>query len=156
MDRLSERKHLLNSLDNSRRLLDNDGVSAAMDQFTHQAFELVTSDAARKAFDLSAEGEQTRDRYGRHVTGQSLLLARRLVEAGVTFVTVRMSGWDDRTDRTRSAKQRTGLRRWIGRFDASILYERGLDRQVMVMSMGEFGRTPRINQKRGAQTTGVR
>lgn len=149
MARLSDRKQLLNSLDSSRRLLDSEGVSAAMDQFTRQAFELVTSDAARKAFDLSMEKDQTRDRYGRNSTGQSMLLARRLVEAGVTFVTVRVSGWDDHGQIERSMRNKgpaydQGLATLIGD-----LYDRGLDRQVMVVSMGEFGRTPRVNQNAG-------
>ena len=69
-----------------------------MDRFQQQAYELVTSDATRKAFDIGSEDAKLRDRYGRHTFGQSTLLARRLVEAGTTFVTVHYGGWDHHWD----------------------------------------------------------
>ena len=150
LGRLDTRRGLLKSLDAQRRMVDNDGVSAALDQFTRQAFELLTTDAAREAFDLTHETDAMRDRYGRTLTGQSLLLARRLVEAGVTFVTVRMNdSWDDH------ANIEKGMRNKGPAFDRGLaalvsdIYERGLDRDVLVVAMGEFGRTPRINPSGG-------
>lgn len=148
-DRLDERRGLLSALDHGQRIADNQGVADSLDQFTREAFELVTSDRARQAFDMSAEDPRVRDRYGRNTMGQSLLLARRLVEAGVTFVTVQIGGWDDHGQIARSM-QRKGPS-----YDAGVaalvadLYDRGLDRDVMLVSMGEFGRTPRVNTNAG-------
>jgi len=148
--RLDTRRDLLKSLDAGRRVIDNDGVSASLDQFTRQAFEMLTTEQARKAFDLRNESESVRERYGRNTTGQSLLLARRLVEAGVTFVTVRMNeSWDDHGGIEKAMRKKgpafdRGLAALIGE-----LYERGLDRDVMVVAMGEFGRTPRVNKSGG-------
>jgi len=156
LGRLDDRRGLLQSLDAQRRMVDNEGVSAALDQFTRQAFEMLTSDGAREAFDLSQETEAVRDRYGRTLTGQSLLLARRLVESGVTFVTVRMNdSWDDHTNIEKSMRNKgpafdRGLAALIGD-----IYERGLDRDVMVVAMGEFGRTPRINSSAGRDHWGA-
>lgn len=156
LGRLDTRRGLLQSLDAQRRMVDNEGVSAALDQFTRQAFEMLTSDGAREAFDLSKESEAVRDRYGRTLTGQSLLLARRLVESGVTFVTVRMNdSWDDHTNIEKSMRNKgpafdRGLAALI-----SDIYERGLDRDVMVVAMGEFGRTPRVNPSAGRDHWGA-
>lgn len=156
LGRLDTRRDLLKSLDARRRLLDNEGVAAALDQFTRQAFEMLTTDGARRAFDLSQETESVRDRYGRTLVGQSLLLARRLVEAGVTFVTVRMNdSWDDHTNIERSMRNKgpafdRGLAALVGD-----LYDRGLDRDVLVVAMGEFGRTPRVNANAGRDHWGA-
>src|SRR5262245_44525069 len=90
LERLSDRRSLLASLEQQRRLADSQGTAETLDHFTREAFDLVTGDGARKAFDIASEPERTRDAYGRSNAGQSLLLARRLVEAGVTFVTVRV------------------------------------------------------------------
>src|SRR5690606_10184582 len=79
---------------NLRRDADSSGALEAMDRFDQKAFELVTGDAARKAFDINSADPRLRDRYGRHSWGQSTLLAKRLVEAGTTFVTVHFGGWD--------------------------------------------------------------
>ena len=149
LERLSDRRTLLASLDRERRGADSQGVADTVDHFTREAFELVTGDRARQAFDIGAEDARTRDRYGRHTTGQSLLLARRLVEAGVTFVTVRVGGWDDHVQIEQRMKEKgpafdQGLAALV-----SDLHERGLDRDVLVVAMGEFGRTPRINASAG-------
>jgi Protein of unknown function (DUF1501) len=149
MERLSDRRTLLSSLDHERRLADAQGVAETVEHFTREAFELVTGDRARKAFDLAAEDVRTRDRYGRHTTGQSLLLARRLAEAGATFVTVRVGGWDDHGQIEQRMKEKgpaydQGMAALV-----SDLHERGLDRDVLVVAMGEFGRTPRINASAG-------
>lgn len=153
--RLSNRRALLTSLDRSRRVVDNHGVSDAMDQFSTQAFEMVTGDQARKAFDIAAENAKARDRYGRTIVGQSMLLARRLVEAGVTFVTVRVTGWDDHQQIANRMKQKgpaydQGLAALV-----TDLYQRGLDRDVLVVAMGEFGRTPRVNKTAGRDHWGA-
>ncbi len=146
-DRLKSRKELLVSFDEDRRIVDNRGTAESMDRFESKAFEMITGDLARKAFDLEQEQDETRDRYGRTDDGQNLLLARRLVEHGVTFVTVRIGGWDNHRDLARSMKQRRP------KFDQGLaalvedLHERGLDQKVLVVAMGEFGRTPKINNR---------
>jgi hypothetical protein len=151
-DRLQNRQALLAGLDAARRTLDNHGVADAMDEFTHQAFEMVTGDAARIAFDLTQESDATRTLYGMTATGQDVLLARRLVEHGVTFVSVRMNtagSWDDHTQIAKRMQQKAPA------YDQAVaalvkdLYDRGLDRQVLVVAMGEFGRTPRVNKTAG-------
>ncbi len=147
--RLMDRRSLLAKLDLTRRLLDRDGVADAMDKFSHRAYEMVTGDRARNAFDLSQEDPHVRDAYGSDSIAQAMLLARRLVEAGVTFVTVNIQGWDDHD----KIAERIGRR--APRYDhamatlVSDIYARGLDRDVLVVAMGEFGRTPRINKKGG-------
>jgi len=151
-DRLEDRRSLLADFDVSRRIIDNKGVADATDSFTRQAFDLVTGDAARTAFDISQENAKTRDRYGMNSLGQNMLLARRLVERGVTFVTVRASSlgsWDDHRGVADRMKQKGPA---FDRGVASLvqdLHERGLDRKTMVVCMGEFGRTPRINGNAG-------
>ena len=94
LSRLEDRTGLLTELDTLRRDVDGSGLMDGIDVFNRTAYEMVTGPAARQAFDLSKESDKTRDRYGRTGFGQSLLMARRLVEAGVTFVTVKSNGWD--------------------------------------------------------------
>jgi hypothetical protein len=151
-ERLADRKKLLTYFDASRQTIDNAGVADAMDDFTHQAFEIVTGDAAQKAFDVEAEPDAIRDRYGRNSLGQNMLLARRLVEAGITFVTIRVNtlgSWDDHRDVAKAMKRKGPA------FDQGVaalvedLRERGLQKDVMIVGMGEFGRTPRINRNGG-------
>jgi len=153
--RLDDRKSLLASLDDSRRLLDTEGVVDSIDGFNRQAFDLLTGGAARRAFDVHEEPESLRQQYGRNTVGQSMLLARRLVEAGVTFVTVRVTGWDDHTKlvsrmNTKGPNYDRGAAALI-----SDLCQRGLDRDVLVVAMGEFGRTPRVNSKAGRDHWGA-
>lgn len=153
--RLDQRRQLLASLDESRRVLGTNQVAESMDEFTRQAFEMVTGDRARSAFDLDKETEVTRDRYGRTTFGQSMLLARRLVEAGVTFVSVRVGGWDDHNKIVSSMKAKGPA------FDHGVaalvhdIYERGLDQDVLIVAMGEFGRTPRVNANAGRDHWGA-
>lgn len=148
-NRLEDRRYLLSAFDARRRLADSEGVATSVDQFSREAFELVTSGKARRAFDIAAEPAALRDRYGRNSSGQGMLLARRLVEAGVTFVTVRIPGWDDHS-RIAEAMQKKGpdYDRAVAAL-VSDLHERGLDRDVLVVAMGEFGRTPRVNANAG-------
>ena len=155
LQRLGARKTLLGALDAQRRLADLQGASAAVDDFTYQAFDLITGEAARVAFDIDAEPDATRDAYGRTSNGQSLLLARRLVEHGVTCVTVRVTGWDDHNKIAERLKQKAPS------YDQGIaalvtdLFDRGLADDVLVVSMGEFGRTPRVNGNAGRDHWGA-
>ena len=153
--RLSDRKSLLGALDAQRRLADLQGASEAVDDFTYQAFDLITGDAARVAFDIDAEPDSIRDAYGRTSNGQSLLLARRLVEHGVTCVTVRVTGWDDHSKiadrlKTKAPSYDQGAAALV-----SDLHDRGLADDVLVVSMGEFGRTPRVNKNAGRDHWGA-
>ena len=150
--RLEDRRTLHADLDAASRRWEVGGttsdpaaVSASFDAFNGQAFDLLTGETGRRAFDISAEPDKIRDAYGRNALGQRMLLARRLVEAGVPFVKVRCTGWDDHKDlpgriRPRAAEYDPALAAMI-----TDLHERGLERKVLVVAMGEFGRTPRIN-----------
>jgi hypothetical protein len=149
LQRVNDRKGLLDALDENRRLVDTTRTAESIGKFNGQAFDLLTGDGARKAFNIGAENTRTRERYGRNTTGQSMLLARRLVEAGVSYVTVTVGSWDDHSkiaDRMKSKGPAydQGLAALIGD-----LHERGLNRDVLVVAMGEFGRTPRINKTAG-------
>lgn len=149
VDRLEDRRGLVSALDSQRRVADNQGIADSVDQFTREALEMVAGGKARKAFDIAAEDAKTRERYGKNSSGQGMLLARRLVEAGVTFVTVRVGGWDDHGN-IKQAMERKGPD-----YDRAVaalvtdLCDRGLDRDVLVIAMGEFGRTPRVNASAG-------
>jgi hypothetical protein len=151
-DRMGDRKKLLKYFDSTRRTVDNEGVAEAMDDFTRQAFEMVSGDGARVAFDIEQESDHVRDRYGRNSLGQNMLLARRLVEHGVTFVTVRansLGSWDDhRGIEDRMRKKGPGFDQGVAALITD-LEERGLAEQVMIVAMGEFGRTPRVNKNAG-------
>ena len=148
-DRLEDRRHLLSRLDRMNRRRDASGTMEGLDQFAARAYEMVTGPAARRAFDLSKVDPRLRDRYGRTRLGQSLLLARRLVEAGVTFVTVNDGGWDHHGQVFQSCRNQ------VPPLDQAIaalvqdLCASGLDRRVLVVVWGEFGRTPRINGGQG-------
>jgi hypothetical protein len=150
LGRFRNRRDLLRGLDNLRRDVDIMGSAEGYDRFYREAFEIVTSANCRTAFDIHREDPRVRDRYGRDTWGQSALLARRLVEAGVTYVTVNMGGWDTHNNNFQSLRTRN-----LPRYDQAIaaliedIYNRGLDRRVLVMCYGEFGRTPRINTTAG-------
>ena len=145
LDRLEDRRTLLSGFDNLRREADTSGAIEAMDRFNQQAFELVTGERARTAFDIDSEDPALRDRYGRNNWGQSTLLARRLVEAGSTLVTCHFGGWDNHWDLQRAYND------YLPRVDAALtslfedLTERGLYDSTLVVMCGEFGRTPRMN-----------
>jgi hypothetical protein len=149
LSRLEDRHYLLSKLDRMERERDMSGVIDGLDRFTAQAYEMVTGPAARQAFDLSREDPRLRDRYGRNRLGQSCLLARRLVEAGVTFVTISDGGWDHHGQVFDSCK------RQLPPLDAGVatlvedLYDRGLAEKVLLIVWGEFGRTPRVNGNAG-------
>jgi len=146
-DRLAKRKELLNSLDTVRRDIDTKGDLFGLDTFYRDGLEMVTDPKAHRAFDIAKEPIKLRDTYGRNDLGQCCLLARRLVEAGVTFVTIQAGGgWDTHGDNFKQLK--TSL---LPKYDLALtalvndLYDRGLQDDVLVMAMGEFGRTPKIN-----------
>lgn len=149
LDTVAERRDLLRTLDEGRRLLDTTGQAESLDAFRRQALELVTGDRTRTAFNLGRESPRVRDAYGRNALGQRLLLARRLVEAGVPFVNVRTFDWDDHQD------LETKMRARCPAYDRGLaglvrdLHDRGLAEKVLVVAMGEFGRTPRINPMAG-------
>ncbi|HEV3022230.1 MAG TPA: DUF1501 domain-containing protein, partial [Pirellulales bacterium] len=149
--RLQRRRGLLTSLDCLRRDLDTQGSIAGLDKFYADALEIVTSDKTRKAFDIKQEDDQLREEYGRNDLGQSCLLARRLVEAGVTFVSIEAGGgWDTHGDNFNALKKNL-----LPKFDRALaalvsdLDRRGQSSRVLVMALGEFGRTPRINPQAG-------
>lgn len=155
IDRLDDRRELLTSLDVRRRLNDLEGAATAVDDFSREAFELVHGSRARDAFDIAKESDKLRDEYGRNTFGQSMLLARRLIEAGVTCVTVRSTGWDDHNKIAQRMKDRSPQ---YDRGMASLindLVDRDMDRDVLVVAMGEFGRTPRVNRNAGRDHWGA-
>jgi hypothetical protein len=148
--RLQSRRSLLDDLDHQRRALDRSVSGRALDKHFERAFNLVTSPDARRAFDLSGENDRLRDRYGRNHFGQALLLARRLVEAGVRLVTVNWARddafWDTHADNFRMLKN-TLLPPFDLGFSALLedLVQRGMLDDTLVVCLGEFGRTPQIN-----------
>jgi hypothetical protein len=150
ISRLNNRQTLLASFDRMRADLDNRGDLAGTDRFGRQALEIITSPKAQAAFDMNREDDATRERYGRTSVGQRCLLARRLVEAGVTFVTVLSGGeWDTHTNNFEILKRDVPpVDRAVSALIAD-LYQRGLDRQVLLIVYGEFGRTPKINPQAG-------
>src|SRR5262249_25026853 len=106
LTRFKNRRELLRGMDDLRKAVDIAGTAEGFDKFYHDAFDIVTSEATRDAFDIHKEDPRLRDRYGRDSWGQSALLARRLVEAGVTYVTVNMGGWDTHANNFEGLKKR--------------------------------------------------
>ena len=157
--RLSDRVALRKSLDRMERAFDREGELGALDEFESQAVTLLTNPQTRDAFDLNQEDARTRDRYGRNAWGQQLLLARRLVEAGVEIITSNLSGplcgrvnnWDDHAV---NHHQFEALRFRMPTYDQAVsaliedIYARGLNKRVLVVVTGEFGRTPKIKYDR--------
>jgi hypothetical protein len=153
-DRLKDRRALLAGFDDARRTRDLRGEGDAQDQFSAQAFDLVTGPAARRAFDLDEEPSRLRDSYGRTSVGDSMLLARRLVEHGVTFVTLGTFDWDMHGT---LGKQMRSLAPAYDQAMAALvrdLHDRGLDRRVLVVALGEFGRAPQYAASPAAPQAG--
>ncbi|MDA0589419.1 MAG: DUF1501 domain-containing protein [Planctomycetota bacterium] len=155
---LRRRQNLLSALDVLPRRIDQSGTIPAVDTFQRQAVEMLAGTRMRSAFDLSQENDSTRRRYGETHWGKSLLTCRRLVEAGARFVQCqatfrlspeigRTSNWDDHSVNSDIFK---AYREKLPSFDQSVsaivedIYRRGLDRKVLFVFCGEFGRTPRI------------
>lgn len=146
--RFGDRRKLLQSFDNFRRDVDQEGTLDGLDAFERRAMEMVLSGRTRKAFDLADEDAATRELYGPG-WGEQALLARRLVEAGVTFVTLNTGYWDDH--KLITPKLENKLPRHDRMMSALIndLDRRGLLADTLVVAAGEFGRTPRINKFAG-------
>jgi hypothetical protein len=164
LERLGERRGLLNNFDQLRRDVDSSGQMGALDRFNQKAWDILTSKAAREAFDLDREPAPIRERYGfmpafdpkaanrcgSPAWSQRILLARRLVEAGVRLVTVDLRWWDTHVKGFESL--RLGF---LPRFDRAYsalledLEERGLLSSTLVIAWGEFGRTPKVNNDAG-------
>lgn len=154
-ERVTDRQYLLDQFDEMKRLVDTGGVTDAVDRFTVEAFDMVTSGKAQKAFDINLEPDAIRDRYGRNRTGQEFLLARRLIEAGVTFVSTRVSSWDDHNGIAKRMKAKGPSYDQALAALVTDLHERQMDRDVLVVSMGEFGRTPKVNRNAGRDHWGA-
>ena len=169
LDRLEDRKKLRGAFDTLSRQMDHHGKLATVDAFTAQALDMITSPKALEAFDLTREPDKVRAKYGNPAAayiyspqsdktlswpGERFLLARRLVEAGVPIVTLRVGRWDHH-GKGSSGNIFTSLRSELPLLDTSLralvtdLHERGLDRDVAVVVWGEMGRTPRINETVG-------
>jgi hypothetical protein len=150
--RAESRQSLRHSLDNMKRFTDKlaDDPAVSFDQYYEQGLNLVASPQAQKAFDINSESDKLRDAYGRNDFAQRLLLARRLVEVGVSFVTVYYGGWDHHTKIFESYRGNSmknldqGLSALITDLD-----ERGLLDSTLVICLGEFGRTPKVNKDAG-------
>ena len=170
-DRLNDRTSLLHNFDRMRRDVDNSGVFNSMDLFNQRALSMMTSENVRDAFDLSKESQRTRDRFSNHNWGTRALLARRLVEAGANWVTVVMENpygdtgvpwidegaynWDSHAVNAhifKDSKVRLPIYDKVITAMVEDLYERGLNKKVMLVVTGEFGRTPRISIGKGTKT----
>ena len=167
--RLEDRRRLLEGIDRMRREIDQTGAMVAMDRFTEKARSLLTSASAREAFDLSREDDATRERYGNHSWGQRTLMARRLVEAGASFVSVVLENptpgrplpfgttynWDCHAV---NCHVFTDTRFRAPYYDQTVtaliedVHRRSLDKRVLIVATGEFGHTPRINYQVGTKT----
>ncbi len=148
LERLAERRNLLRSFDTLNRQIDRSGLMAGLDSFETQAFDLLHS-RAREVFDVTREEPRTRDLYGPTPLGRQMLLARRLCEAGVGFVTLHYGGWD------MHGQIAQGMRNLGPQLDHAVsafvqdLHQRGLENDILLVITGEFGRTPRINGSAG-------
>lgn len=168
---LDDRLKLLSALDHIDRTIDASGSMNSLDRFQQRSVSLLTSSRAKKAFDLSLEPDAVRNRYGRHHWGQRALMARRLVEAGVSFVTVVMENpyppgvpfnpqggtynWDSHAVNCHIWND---LKARLPIYDQAVtaliedIYQRGLDKKTLIVVTGEFGRTPRIEYNTGTHT----
>jgi len=158
---LQTRKQLLNTFDRFRRDVDRKASMSALDKFNERAVSMLTSPRTAEAFDIAKEPDAVRDRYGRTNWGQGLLLARRLVESGVRIVQLqagfklsksagRVNNWDDHSVNTHTFR---AYRERMPVFDVAVpaliedLYARGLDKNVLFIFCGEFGRTPQVRNQ---------
>lgn len=157
--RLDDRRGMLAQMDRLRRDLDLNGSMDGIDQFRAQAMHMLTNPKVAAAFDITREPDVLRDRYGRHLWGQSCLLARRLAEAGVAVITIdalapttsdRYFSWDDHINAQTRWDLADAMRHRAPFMDQGVsaliedVYQRGLDRKILLVCAGEFGRTPRL------------
>lgn len=151
VEKLDRRRALREVVDSAFKAHEKGSDRArAVDSFYNRAYTLLSSSEARGAFDLKQEKESVRDAYGRNTFGQSLLLSRRLVEAGVRFTTVTFGGWDNHNN-IFNVLSGGVLPRFDKSFAAFIddMHQRGVLKRTLVIVMGEFGRTPIINKDGG-------
>ncbi len=154
LDRLNSRQSLLTQFEQQLRRLDNEKVLTAYDRFQQRALSLVASERTRKALDIKQESPELRDRYGRHLFGQSALMARRLVEAGVRYTTVHYDcpngyGWDSHlNNREIESYLLPSLDQTLSAL-LTDLSDRGLLDETLVVCLGEMGRTPQLNRSGG-------
>jgi hypothetical protein len=147
--RFARRRSLLETVDHHFRNLEKSDALDSMDAFYQHAYKLISSQKAREAFNLKAEPDHLKDRYGRHAAGQRMLLARRLIEGGVRFVSLTAGGWDHHEN------IKGGIERELPPVDQAIaalindLDERGMLDSTLVMVTSEFGRSPKINPNGG-------
>jgi hypothetical protein len=152
LSRLEDRRSILEAMNRLRQGADPE--IRELDAYYQRSFDMLTRKAVAGAFDIAQEPPLVRDRYGRHTFGQSALLARRLVEAGIPFVTVNCVPWDHHGTPPQ-LKTEDGARKLIPPLDRAIgalvddLIARGLYDSTLVVAMGEFGRTPRMNKDAG-------
>jgi hypothetical protein len=147
-DRVGDRKNLLANFDSVRREIDASGTMKGLDAFATRAFDMVASGAVRRALDLTREEPRVRDRYQ---GVEQFLTARRLIEAGVGCVTLAIGGWDTHSSNFKTLKQQLPQ---VDRGVANLvqdLCDRGLDKDVVTVMWGEFGRTPRVNGSDGGR-----
>jgi Protein of unknown function (DUF1501) len=148
-ERFGRRRNILQAVDEHFRTIEKSDALSAMDSFYQSAYALVSSKEAREAFDLSAEPDAMRDKYGRNDAGQRMLMARRLVESGVRLVSLTYGGWDMHSGIA------NGMERSLPKFDQAFaalisdLDQRGMLDKTLVMVSSEFGRTPKINRDAG-------
>jgi hypothetical protein len=147
--RVERRQSFLKAVDRLAERIEGSDAIQSYDQYQQRATSMVLSPKAREAFAIEQESDELRERYGRNTFGQSCLMARRLIEAGVRFATVNYAGWDHHS------KIFENLDRKLPEFDTgfsaliSDMHERGLLEDTLVVCMGEFGRTPKINKDAG-------
>ena len=158
LDRLDRRRNLLEQFDSARRALDRPRSFGAYDEMRERALGLVTSETLRTALDIRQEPDAVRERYGRHLFGQSVLMGRRMIEAGSRFVTV---GWDSTfgTDGWDSHDSSQHLEKFlIPGFDQAFsaliedLQDRGLLEETLVVAVGEMGRAPKPDNPQWGRT----
>lgn len=148
LDRLDDRKELLSTFDSVRRDIDASGTMKGLDSFTGRAFDMVVSGTVRRALDLTREEPRTRDRYK---GVEQFLTARRLIEAGVGCVTLSYGGWDTHSSNFKQLKQMLpALDRGVANLIQD-LHDRGMERDVVTVMWGEFGRTPKVNSNDGGR-----
>jgi len=163
--RLEDRRALIGQLDQINAGIEQRGMFEGHDRFRDHAFQLLSGTAVSQAFNLEAEAPETRDRYGRTLWGQSCLLARRLAEAGSAVITIDALApkpslpvyfsWDDHANPANTWDLARGMQLRATDMDPALsaliddIYDRGLDQKIMVVAVGEFGRTPRLTHSGG-------
>jgi len=168
--RLDDRRNLLAQFDHLRRSMERSGAADSSDKFRERAYRMLLTTDISDAFDIGREKPDLRDRYGRHLWGQSCLLARRLAEAGTLVSTIfidtprqglEFTNWDDHAENAgRPGHFGDYMRIRLPYFDQALsaliedVYARGLDQKIMIVALGEFGRTPRLSHNNRTNSTG--